>query len=69
MSRHADELERLCTKLNSRYGELDPLVLQVQAELETCKNQETSLVKAQDSVARRPKPTSIQQRDFTGNSS
>lgn len=42
MSRHLDNLDRLCNDLHSRYGELDPMVLQVKAEVEACKVKETS---------------------------
>jgi len=34
MSRHLDNLRRLCKKLQLRYGEDDALVLQVKQELE-----------------------------------
>ncbi|MDR3369885.1 MAG: hypothetical protein P4L88_12075 [Rhodoferax sp.] len=36
-----DDLDRLCNDLNSRYGELDPMVQQVKTELEACKINET----------------------------
>jgi len=65
MSRHSDELERLCIKLRSRYGELDPLVLQVRAELETCKHKEASVVKAQDAAVGHRHLYSVRQREFT----
>jgi hypothetical protein len=42
MSRHLDNLDRLCNDLNSRYGELDPMVQQVKAEVEAHKVKETS---------------------------
>lgn len=42
MSRHLDNLDRLCNDLHSRYGELDPMVLQVKSEMAACKVKETS---------------------------
>ena len=42
MSRHLDNLDRLCNDLHSRYGELDPMALQVKAEVEAYKVKETS---------------------------
>ena len=42
MSRHLDNLDRLCNDLHSRYGELDPMVVQVKAEVQACKVKETS---------------------------
>jgi hypothetical protein len=42
MSRHMDNLECLCNDLDSRYGELDPMVLQVKTEMEACKTNETN---------------------------
>lgn len=41
MSRHLDNLDRLCNDLHSRYGELDPMVVQVKAEVQACKVKET----------------------------
>ena len=35
MSRRKDNLERLCNKLERRFGRTDPLFLQAKAELET----------------------------------
>ena len=48
MSRHLDDLDRLCSDLNSRYGELDPMVQQVKTELEACKINETNEHTQQD---------------------
>ncbi len=42
MSRHMDNLDRLCNDLHSRYGELDTMVLQVKAEMAACKVKEKS---------------------------
>jgi hypothetical protein len=42
MSRHMDNLDRLCNDLHSRYGELDPMALQVKAEVQACKVHETN---------------------------
>lgn len=42
MSRHLDNLRRLCRKLQLRYGEDDVLVLQVRHELETRERLETT---------------------------
>jgi hypothetical protein len=42
MSRHLDNLDRLCNDLHGRYGELDPMVRQVKAEVEACKVNETN---------------------------
>jgi hypothetical protein len=41
MSRHLDNLKRLCTKLQARYGAEDELVLQVKRELELLATNET----------------------------
>jgi hypothetical protein len=38
MSRHSDDLERLCNKLERRFGKADSLLLQAKAELETYKS-------------------------------
>lgn len=35
MSRHSDDLERLCNKLERRFGRTDSLLLQAKAELES----------------------------------
>ena len=35
MSRHSDDLERLCNKLERRFGRADSLFLQAKAELDT----------------------------------
>jgi len=35
MSRHSDDLQRLCNKLERRFGRSDSLFLQAKAELET----------------------------------
>jgi hypothetical protein len=37
MTRHLINLEHLCNKLERRYGEQDPLFVQVKSELETLK--------------------------------
>ena len=34
MSRHSDDLERLCNKLERRFGKTDSLLLQAKAELD-----------------------------------
>lgn len=34
MSRHLNNLTRLCTKLQRRYGNSDPLVLEIQREID-----------------------------------
>lgn len=35
MSRHSDDLERLCNKLERRFGKSDSLLLQAKEELKT----------------------------------
>lgn len=61
MSRHLDNLGRLCNDLNSRYGELDPMVQQVKTELEACKKNETSEHTLQDWAT--PYRTLVKDRD------
>jgi hypothetical protein len=41
MSRHLDNMKRLCAKLQARYGAEDELVLQVKRELELLAANET----------------------------
>ncbi len=48
MSRHSDDLERLCNKLNVRLGNDDSLYLQLRLELEACRAVEQQEVKPQD---------------------
>lgn len=48
MSRHLNNLERLCNDLSSRFGDLDPMVQQVKAEVESCKVNEENAHKPND---------------------
>ncbi len=45
MSRHLDNLERLCNKFNQRYGEQDSLCVQAREALEARRAQEQQSLK------------------------
>ena len=48
MSRHVDNLDRLCNKLHRRFGEQDSLCVQAKEALETSKAQEQQSSKQYD---------------------
>ena len=48
MTRHLDNLDRLCNKLHERYGAQDPLCLQAREALETGKAQKPPSMRQHD---------------------
>ena len=48
MTRHLDNLDRLCNKLQQRYGAQDPLYLQVRETMETSQAKKASSLSQHD---------------------
>jgi hypothetical protein len=64
MSRHSDNLERLCNKLRCRYGTEDSLVLELKAELEACKAKASNGPRQQHCEASNCRLFSVQHLEF-----
>lgn len=69
MSRHLDNLERLCTKMQRRYGPHDPLCQQLQAEVATRRTTEPAFSARHDWAACQRAQARNRNSEFSGDSS